>query len=243
VTTVAIVDSEAPTGLMVKERRTPGTSRVYYYRSNSAGSRLDVDDVPVDAIRAAKVLHISGITLALSPSSARAVRYGMEVAREAGVTVSFDVNYRSRLWSADSARQAFSDILPLVDIVFAGADEGRLILDNDSATEGEVCSALGARGPAHVIIKLGADGAIAAINGAQLIQRPHPVVAVDTVGAGDAFAAGYLSELVRGGSAADALQLAALAGAFVCLSPGDWEGLPHRDDLELLQLHEDLVRR
>ena len=126
ITTLGIRDVKAPTGLMIKERRTPEHLKVWYYRSASAGSRLAPEDVPVGAIRNAKLLHLTGITPALSESAADAAQLAVTVAREAGVTVSFDLNYRAALWSPDQAGPAFRKFIEQADLVFAGDDEAAM---------------------------------------------------------------------------------------------------------------------
>lgn len=95
----AITDPAAPTGLMIKGRRTADLIDVRYYRRESAGSRLSPEDLDPALIRSARVLHVSAITPALSASARAAVRHAIDEARAAGVPVSLDVNYRKALWT------------------------------------------------------------------------------------------------------------------------------------------------
>ncbi|WP_416416349.1 sugar kinase [Paenarthrobacter aromaticivorans] len=238
------VDHEAPTGLMIKERRTSASQKVMYYRSGSAGSRIAPDDVDEQLISGAALLHVSGITPALSPQAAITLQYAIGTARAAGVPVSFDLNYRSRLWDEAAAGSAYRDIIALVDIVFAGLEEAELAVGAAPYGNGPEIAArrIAALGPSQVIIKLGAAGAFALINGTEFSQEAARIDAVDTVGAGDAFVAGYLAELVSGMEPQKRLETAASAGAFVCLVPGDWEGLPRREELPLLRAHEPVSR-
>jgi 2-dehydro-3-deoxygluconokinase len=97
-------------------------------------------------------------------------------------------------------------------------------------------------GPAQAVIKLGSEGAVACIDGELFRQAAIPIQAVDTVGAGDAFVAGYLAELMAGKAPSQRLELAAKTGAFACLAYGDWEGLPRRTELGLLQQNESVTR-
>ena len=195
VQTVAVVDAEAPTGLMVKERRTAQTTRVQYYRTGSAGSRLCPDDLDEDLIRAAKVLHVTGITLALSPSARSAVHAAIAVARDAGVLVSFDVNHRTALWSDAQASTEVRKVVELADVVLATEEEARLVVDAPDAVglAREMAAALRTRWS-----KQGADGAVAMVDGKLYTAAAVPVTAVDPVGAGDAFGAAYLNVLVSG---------------------------------------------
>ena len=97
-------------------------------------------------------------------------------------------------------------------------------------------------GPSQVIVKLGASGCAAVIDGEELRVAAIPIIPLDTVGAGDAFVAGYLHELLNGSTPAARLETAVRAGAFACLGPGDWESLPTRADLALLDASDPVVR-
>jgi 2-dehydro-3-deoxygluconokinase len=236
----AITDSGASTGLMLKERRTAATQSVSYYRAGSAGSRLEPADLDAELIAGAAILHLSGITPALSATAADTVFAAIEIARAAGVTISFDLNYRANLWAADAARAVYRNVIPLVDIVFAGDDEAAIAVD--SAEPAELARRLADLGPAQAVIKLGHRGAQAQIDGETYRQSAVPITPVDTVGAGDAFVAGYLAEHMLGSVPAERLALAATTGAFACLAPGDWEGLPRRSELHLLHATESVIR-
>jgi 2-dehydro-3-deoxygluconokinase len=237
----AVTDPTAPTGLMIKERRTADASRVWYYRSASAGSRLGADDVPAGVIESAALLHITGITPALSDSSAKAVVTAIDRAVRAGVPVSFDVNHRSALWHNRDATPVYRELAARSTIVFAGYDEARLVAPSASGVAG-VATAISNLGPSQVIIKLGADGCFALVDGSATRQPAIPVHPVDTVGAGDAFVAGYVSEYVAGHDVSTRLKTAVTAGAFACLTHGDWEGMPRRSELGLLHASEPVTR-
>jgi 2-dehydro-3-deoxygluconokinase len=237
----ALRDPHAPTGLMIKERRTSSTSRVWYYRRGSAGSRLRAGDVRSEQIRSAALLHISGISLALSDAMAGLVIESMETARSAGVPVSFDLNYRARLWSPKDAAAAYATAIRLADIVFAGEEEAEIALGASHAPA-EGARRLCDLGPHEAVVTRGHRGAVAFINGELHVQDAIPVNAVDTVGAGDAFVAGYLSERLRGAGAAERLATGAAAGAYACLTAGDWEGLPTREELSGLLAAEPVTR-
>ncbi|MDT7580327.1 MAG: hypothetical protein QOK35_1591, partial [Pseudonocardiales bacterium] len=244
-------DPVAPTGLMLKEHRHGRPWRVRYYRAGSAASRLSPADVDAvaDEIAAADVLHLTGITAALGPSALAAAERAMEVARAAGVLVSFDVNHRATLWGDDEAAPVLARLAATADLVFAGPEEACLLLDRDRPTgpagfeDGEALAReLAKRGPATVVVKLGALGALA-LSGDEVHRSPAlPVTVVDPVGAGDAFVAGYLSAVVAGGSVPDRLRTGNACGGAVCAVPGDWEGLPTRDELAALDTHEEVVR-
>ena len=234
------IDEEAPTGVMIKNRRTGQHTKVLYHRAGSAGSRLSPDDIDSALIRQAMVLHVTGITPALSPTAAMAVNRAVDIARDAGVPVSFDVNHRSALWAVEQASEVYRSLAAKASIVFAGIEEARLLTDGDSAAD--LADGIAALGPTEVIIKLGREGCQALIDGSSLHVSAVQIDPIDTVGAGDAFVAGYLAERVLGLDAAARLTTGVQAGAFACLGLGDWESLPTRADLELLAQEEPVER-
>jgi 2-dehydro-3-deoxygluconokinase len=243
VRTHAVVDPSAPTGLIIKERRTADIRRVQYHRTGSAGSRLRPEDLPADAIRTARVLHTSGITLALSPTSAATVHAAVSLARAHGVTVSFDLNHRSRLWSAVRAQAELASLLPSVDIVFASHDEARLVLDTDECDPATLAQRLRACGPHTAVVTLAADGAVSADPGGVCEVSAPRVTEIDPVGAGDSFVAGYLASFLDGADQSLRLHTAATAAALSVSAQGDWEGLPTRAELDLITVPAGTVSR
>jgi 2-dehydro-3-deoxygluconokinase len=235
---------DAPTALMLRERRTGTSANVTYYRHGSAGSHLCPDDIPAGVVEEAGLLHLSGITPALGPEPAAAVREAVRRARAAGVPVSVDLNFRSRLWSAAAAAPVFRELTAGADMVFAGDDEARIALGARfaGATPAELADALAALGPKEVVVKRGKHGATALIDGALIDVPAVPVQAVDSVGAGDAFVAGYLACRLTGRDAQERLATAAVAGALAVTVPGDWEALPRPHELSLLTAEDDVQR-
>jgi 2-dehydro-3-deoxygluconokinase len=243
----------APTGLMLKERPTSVNQVVTYYRAGSAGSQLTPDDVDPAVIAGADLLHLTGITMALSDTARQSVLHAVDIADDHGVPVSFDVNHRSKLWSADAARPHYRAVAARARYLFAGVEEALLLTgrevpprpesgDERAALVADVAADVAALGCTEVVLKDGAAGAFAFSDGALLRQPAFPVVALDTVGAGDGFVAGYLAARLSGQNTTAALEAGARAGACACLSPGDWEGLPSRADLELLGVAENVAR-
>jgi 2-dehydro-3-deoxygluconokinase len=232
-------DADAPTGLMLKEHRTAALSRVTYYRRGSAGSRLEPDDLDEAAIRSAGVLHVSGVTPALSDCALAAVEAAVDIATDAGTLVSFDVNFRSKLWSADAAAPVLRRLARRADVLFADADEARLVANADDA----FAEALAALGPRHAVLKRGADGAQSIVDGAAYDQPAFSVPVADPVGAGDALVAGYLSGVLEALDAGACLLRGCQVAAFAVAVPGDWEGLPTLDELTTLSLAPGAVVR
>ncbi|MER5478181.1 sugar kinase [Streptomyces sp. NPDC002734] len=235
-----VVDAEAPTGFMLRYHRTADRVVAAYHRRGSAGSRLSREDVDEDLVRSAKILHTTGITLGLGPSARDAVEHAVELACAAGVTVSVDVNYRSKLWSRQDAAAAMRSLIGRVDVVFGGEEELRLLTDE---TEPEaIAEAVHGLGPTEVVVKRGSRGAVGRDAGGTATVPAVTVSGVDPVGAGDAFVAGYLSARIEGLDLTARLRRGAVCGAVAVSVPGDWEGLPRRGELELLSGGEDVHR-
>lgn len=228
------VDAQRPTGLMVKSRPSAATTRVDYYRAGSAATALEPSHLPEGLIEQAEILHLSGITSLLSPSAHATVVHAVQRAVAAGVQVSLDVNYRSRLGSRERLAQLLGEILEHVDVLFGGPEELSLLApEADESAPRALLGALAGEGR-QVVVKLGADGA-AALADDRVHEAPGLVVdVVDTVGAGDAFVAGYLSAQLDGLDVPARLARANACGALACTSPGDWEGAPRLRDLEAL---------
>lgn len=255
----ATTDPGAPTGLLLFEPRLPEVTRVHYYRAGSAGSRL-TPEVIQRAFSAAppRILHLTGITPSLSPTARSASRRALQLARKNGSLVCLDVNFRARLWTAEEATEVLREWIPAVDVLIASDDELPLCLpgggggegspltlpaqevaaddaaDEAAATVARQAGLLLDRGAGEIVVKLGAAGATAFTPGGSLHRPAKPVRAVDTVGAGDAFVAGYLSALLDGEGPAGRLERAVTTGAFAVASPGDWEGAPTRSELGML---------
>jgi 2-dehydro-3-deoxygluconokinase len=231
------------TGVMFLEQRTADVSRAFYYRAGSAGSTLCRKDVDRALLDGARVLHLTGITAALSAEARDAVEYAAERAAGEGVLVSLDVNYRSKLWSRDQARAVLAPLARHASIVVASEDELDLVMPAAEVTSDSVeAEALMAKllldlGVQEVVVKRGAAGAGAHTPAGHWEVPAVPVTGIDTVGAGDAFTAGYISALLDGEDVPGRLQRGALAGAFAVSTAGDWEGLPRTAELALLGGH------
>ncbi|WP_029253977.1 sugar kinase [Paraoerskovia marina] len=241
VQTTCLRDLYAPTGLMLKERRSTMETRVWYYRQASAGSRLAPGDVPDEAVTGAALVHLTGITAALSPSARALTLQVAALAAGSGVPVSFDLNYRAGLWSPDDARALYREILPLCTLVFAGEDEAAIAVGSapDARTYARRLLDLGA---GTAVVKRGADGALSSGPGGTHERPAVPVTVRDTIGAGDAFVAGYLADVVDGQDAATALGTAVAVGAYACTGDGDWEVLPRRREIARLLDPEPVSR-
>ncbi len=222
---------DAPTGLLFKERHAGGDSGIRYYRAGSAGSRLSARDVP--DLGRCRLLHLTGITPALSESCAAAVRAAVGRAREAGALISLDPNYRARLWPPEAARAALLPLLPACDVLLLGQGEADLLFGQ--AEPEAVAREARARGARHIALRCGAAGAWAfAAEGPGTWVPAHPVTPVEPTGAGDAFDAGFIAGLLEGRADADCVRMGMICGALATTALGDWEGTPDRAALDRL---------
>ena len=216
-----------PTGLYLREQVGAAT-RVYYYRRGSAASTMGSHAFAPGYLEGAQFLHLSGITPALSEECRRFVLWAAEETREGGLRLSFDVNYRSKLWSSEEARAFTEELLPSVDLFFAGDEEARALWGRDD--EGFLREIAG-MGPQEVVLKKGKEGSVALIEGRIFTQHSFPVEEVDPVGAGDAFVAGYLAGHLWDLARDERLRVANAMGALSVATLGDYEGLPGGEEL------------
>ena len=230
-----LIDTDRPTGLLVRDVPVGRPVTVVYHRTGSAGAGLRSEDIDPEVVSSAKILHITGITAALSTSARAAVEYAVGIAVEAGVPISFDPNVRLQLASLDYWSDLVATLAPHADTVLVGADELRML-------GRDVASFLN-DGASTVVVKDGARGAWVT-DGTETHQVPaRSVTEVDPVGAGDAFAAGWLSGTLRNLPIGDRLREAAVVASCVVAARGDVSGLPDsatRDRLN--QGHVDVLR-
>ena len=232
------VDRDARTGVMFRERRVLGAIDVIYHRAGSAASRLTTDDVDRAAadglFSGVRWLHLTGITPALSPTARAATERARDVARQAGATISLDINLRRRLWSEDEAAPVLRGLAAEVDVVLGSVDELALVAGTDGDGDpADIVAAAARLGPTTVVAKLGAGGAIGFEPGGRPVQSPAfavPLV-VDPVGAGDAFCAGFIAGRLDGADLATALHMGNACGALAVVASGDQAGLPDRAEL------------
>ncbi|WP_329480851.1 sugar kinase [Kribbella sp. NBC_01484] len=219
------------TGFIAFDQPSHDITRVSYHRRGSAGSTLTPDEsiAAIDATQP-RLLHVTGITPALSDTTRAATLAAVRTASAAGVQVSLDVNYRARLWSRPDAATAIRELLPYVHAVFASDDELDLLTDAPDA----VSDLLAHTTVDHVIVTAGGKGAWAHSSDSTIHRPALPVTVVDSIGAGDAFVSGYLSATLDNLSPEARLDRATTSGAFCVTALGDWESLPTRDDLHLL---------
>jgi 2-dehydro-3-deoxygluconokinase len=184
----------ARTGLFVKDPR-PDGSTVGYYRDRSAASRLSIGDVDAALAPRPPVVHVSGVTPALSASCLDATRHALHAGRRAGAVTSFDVNFRPRLWPSRAAAAAtLAELANASEVVFVGLDEAVALWEVQAPAD--VRRVLG--GPSVLVVKDGPRDARSHSRDGWSVEPALPVDVVEPVGAGDAFAAGWLEGCLRG---------------------------------------------
>jgi 2-dehydro-3-deoxygluconokinase len=234
------LDSEASTGLYFKEWRALGQLRVYYYRAGSAASRMRFDELDLEYLLSGEILHLTGITAALSESCHDLIERLLSAANERGVRVSFDVNVRRLLFEGRDPRKVLGPLAARADLLFLSDDEADLLFggsDPDSLKEARRDIR------AETVVVHHAKGAFAVEESGVSAKAAYPVKVVDTVGAGDAFVAGFLSGRLRGWSTEECLDMANACGACAVTVPGDLKGLPTAEEALALRRGRPGVER
>jgi 2-dehydro-3-deoxygluconokinase len=222
----------------------PRPVRVLYDRRDSALSRLTADEVDWSPVRRAGLLHLSGVTAALGDNLRDVLRRALDEANAGSVPVSFDVNYRSRLWSPKEAREFLAEILPRASYVFIGSDEAEAVFELTGAPA-DVLNGLTRLAPRAVIALTMGEAGSAVLAGGVVVQpsKLYRVSVVDRVGAGDAYAAGFLWATLDGRSPQQAVDAATALAALKCTIWGDVP-LVTRGELEELLASESIeIRR
>ncbi|MFQ6084778.1 MAG: PfkB family carbohydrate kinase [Candidatus Bathyarchaeia archaeon] len=238
------IDDEAPTGIYFIQRGYPfpGKSTVVYYRKFSAASKLEPTDVNAKYIANSRLMHVTGITPALSGTCKKTIIHAVDVAKKAGVQVSFDTNLRLRLWkSLDQARATFDLIYEKCDILITDPYSCKALYNIKSPQE--IAKFMSKKGPSIVAVKLGEAGSMAFVGGRAVKKPSYDVHVVDPIGAGDAFDAGFISSILKGWSIEKALQVGNICGALATTVKGDVEGIPTLDLVTSILSKEEIVLR
>jgi 2-dehydro-3-deoxygluconokinase len=219
-------DPNAPTGIYFVTHGAKG-HEFSYLRAGSAASRMTPQWLPRDLVRQSKILHVSGISLAISPSARETVFEAMTTAREAGTLVSFDSNLRLKLWSLEEARTAITRAISLCDIFLPSIDDVNVLSGlNEAEAIVDWSHALGAK---QVVLKCGADGALASDGQRRERVAARRVTVVDATGAGDCFCGNLLARIAFGDSLIDAARYANAAAAIAVQGFGAVAPLPRPD--------------
>ncbi|MDB5438961.1 MAG: 2-dehydro-3-deoxygluconokinase [Caulobacteraceae bacterium] len=230
------VDARYPTGMQFKARAAQGADpAVEYFRKGSAASHVSVADMDEALFASARHLHATGIPPAISATALELSEHAIKAMRAAGGTVSFDPNLRPTLWRDEATmRETLNRLAAGADWVLPGLDEGRLLTGR--RTPHDIAGFYMDQGAQAVAIKLGPEGAYwrTADGEGKVVGFPVAKV-VDTVGAGDGFATGFVSGRLEGLDIAAAVRRGCRLGSLAVQVVGDSEGLPTRAELERLE--------
>jgi len=221
-----LTDSEYPTGVFFREYLEDGARRVYYYRKNSAASNLSIKDFDFNLVEQCKMVHLTGLTPALSESCAKLVDSIIDKANSLKIPVSFDPNYRKQLWSGEKARSILEPMIRKSNLLFIGHEDAEAIFG--SKTSEKMFEFLKSLGPDLIVFKEGEYGARVWEKNGKIYQMPALKVdnVIDPVGAGDGFVAGYISGWLEGKNSEECLKRGNYIGAKSVQVIGDYAGYP-----------------
>lgn len=228
VSTVERTD-RVPTGIYFVTHGTDG-HHFTYYRKGSAASRMSPAQMPKTAIQSAKILHISAISQAISESACDAVFAAIEIAKEAGVTVSYDTNLRLSLWPLERATAIIQRTAALSDIILPGLEDAQALTgleDPDAIVDLYLKLGVGT-----VALTLGEQGAIIATASERQHLAPHMVDCVDATGAGDTFDGAFLARIAAGDTVFEAGAYANAAAALSTTGYGAIAPIPRPDAIK-----------
>ncbi|MFV0321665.1 MAG: sugar kinase [Alphaproteobacteria bacterium] len=216
-------DSTNPTGLYLVTHDDAG-HHFHYYRKGSAASLYGADQLPKDAIKNAKILHVSGISLAISDIACKAVYAAIEVAKDNGVAVSFDTNLRLKLWPLSKAQRVINDVAAMADYLLPGLDDAQLLTNLE--TSEDICAYYHDLGTKNIALTLGAEGVYLSQDGAGQLINGRKVKAVDATGAGDTFDGNFLARILAGDSLVEATNYANVAASIAVQGYGAIAPMP-----------------
>ena len=227
-TRTVLRDAQAPTGRYFVSHDAKG-HHFSYARAGSAASRMQPQDLAHwhDAIASSQWLHLSGISLAISSSACDTAFAAMQHARSAGTLVALDSNLRLSLWPLTRAQACIRHAASLCDLFLPSLEDMTALTGLTQAQD--IIGWSHAQGAAQVVLKLGADGALASDGQTQRTVPGHAVSAVDATGAGDCFAGNLLARLSAGENLWDATAYANVAAALSVQGYGAVAPLPRRD--------------
>lgn len=230
VSRVAIVPG-MPTAVFLRERLPAGAARHYYYRTGSAFSSYRPEMLDADFIASARMLHLTGITPALSASCEASMWRAIDIARAAGARIVFDPNVRLSLWDRDRARAVLERFMAAADIVLPGLEDLQMLYGEIAPQE--ALARLRALGCGSIVLKLGAgDVIVAEASGETVVPVKTIADPVDLMGAGDAFAAGCLTGLLNGRDLVGASELGVAVASLAIQLPGNIEAMPSWAEVE-----------
>jgi 2-dehydro-3-deoxygluconokinase len=226
-----IRNSEANTGVYYVFPHPEGRNFAYF-RAGSAASRVTSKDLPDDYISNAKILHVSGISQAISLNACDAVFQAMAIASENGTTVSYDSNLRLQLWPLSRARAVIHEAMSLCNIAFPSLDDSLVLTGLDEPDK--IADFYLSKGASIVVLKMGAKGSLIATRGRRERKPAWVCEPVDSTGAGDTFGGAFLAEYLVHGDPFRAAEYANVAAALTTTGMGAVAPIPNRQRIETL---------
>jgi 2-dehydro-3-deoxygluconokinase len=217
------VDPEAPTGVYFVTHGASG-HEFSYLRAGSAASRMRPADLPLDVIRAAKVLHVSGISQAISASACDTCFAAIDAARGAGVKIAYDTNLRLKLWPLPRARAIVRASLALADWALPSLEDAKLLFGRTEPDA--ILDACHQDGVPLVVLRCGAAGCVVSDGRRRERVAGHRVDAIDATGAGDCFDGAFAARLTAGDDPFAAARYANAAAALATTGYGAVAPLP-----------------
>ena len=234
--------SDMQTGVFLREKLPHGDARHFYYRNGSAFSEIKPEILQESYTASAKILHLTGITPALSKTCLQTIEAAVEIAKRHNVLITFDPNLRLKLWSAEEAKPVMEKLMVSADYVLPGLEEMHSLYGEKSTrTLVDHLHEIGCR---QIVLKLGKEGAVLSQPSGTETISGYPVEnPFDLMGAGDAFAAGFISGLLKGLNLNDAVDLANFVASMSIRLPGNIESLPTWDEVNRAREGEMTVKR
>lgn len=229
------------TGLMFKEQKSRDIG-VYYYRKGSAASEMSFEKLPLELIKEADILHLTGVTPVLGESCKHMIDELFLFANKHNITISFDPNIRKKLWKNTDYTELMREYISKSQIVLMGVEEAKTLYNttNKNKIREQIFSS---EAVTHLALKDGGKGAVVYDRNNSFEITPFPCQPVDTVGAGDAFNAGFLSGMMEGKSLEMCGKMGGICGALVTETKGDFEGFPSLTELIGILHGEETVYR
>lgn len=226
-------DPEHRTGVMFKQVLVGKETSVFYYRENSAAANMQPQELREEMFAGGRILHLTGITPVLSKSCEMLVRKAAELGKAAGLRLSFDPNIRRKLWGEQDYTPVLKTLADQSAVLMLGLDEAEVLYG--TSRQEEIIEAFFQNPDAeYIAIKNGSKGAYVADRKGGHEIKPYPCTAIDPIGAGDAFNAGFLCGLLEDKAVEEAGMMAGIAGALATESYGDIEGYPSYESMQRL---------
>lgn len=208
-----------------------GNHEFTYFRNHSSASRFTIREKELRLLEKGSVFHVSGIAQAIGANARRSVLLAARRAHSSGVKVSYDVNFRPRLWSRRNALKGMEELARYVDVLFISTEDWSLLKGSVLPAE-RIAHELKSEGYENIIVKAGPEGSYGLDGNRTFRQRSFPVKAVDATGAGDAYDAGFLCATLIGKDFATAMMYGSMNAGLKCRRKGGIRGLPTMRQLE-----------